>query len=118
MEAVPFYIPNFGVEQRGGVSVAFVQIGDESIGAPKFEIGDIVVALSDRAIYRTKHCVGPKTILLYNTSIDVPAEDLPKNARRVLAIPAVEFFGYHRERLTLQRNLKVRCAMGTVRASP
>ena len=26
------YIPNFGVEQRGGVSVAFCQIGDEKIG--------------------------------------------------------------------------------------
>jgi len=28
------YIPNFGVEQRGGVSIAFVQIGDQKIGAP------------------------------------------------------------------------------------
>ncbi|MGB4510981.1 MAG: 2-oxoacid:acceptor oxidoreductase family protein, partial [Thermacetogeniaceae bacterium] len=42
------YIPNFGVEQRGGVSIAFVQIGDEKIGAPKFKTGDIVIALSDR----------------------------------------------------------------------
>lgn len=31
------YIPNFGVEQRGGVSIAYVQIGDERIGAPKFK---------------------------------------------------------------------------------
>ena len=48
------YIPNFGVEQRGGVSVAYVQIGNDAIGAPKFEIGDIVVALSERAIYRPR----------------------------------------------------------------
>ena len=26
------YIPNFGVEQRGGVSIAFCQISDEKIG--------------------------------------------------------------------------------------
>lgn len=30
------YIPNFGVEQRGGVSIAFVQVSDGDIGAPKF----------------------------------------------------------------------------------
>ncbi|MDO4542586.1 MAG: 2-oxoacid:acceptor oxidoreductase family protein, partial [Bacillota bacterium] len=29
------YIPNFGVEQRGGVSIAFMQISDEVIGSPK-----------------------------------------------------------------------------------
>jgi len=84
------YIPNFGVEQRGGVSVAFVQISDEAIGSPKFNTGDIVVALSDRAVERTKQYVGPQTTFVYDTSIDVPEEDLPKNAARILAIPAVE----------------------------
>ncbi|MCL6638220.1 MAG: 2-oxoacid:acceptor oxidoreductase family protein [Firmicutes bacterium] len=84
------YIPNFGVEQRGGVSVAFVQIGDEPIGAPKFETGDIVVALSDRAIYRTKQYVGPHTTFVYDTSIEVPAEDMPGNADRILGIPAID----------------------------
>jgi 2-oxoglutarate ferredoxin oxidoreductase subunit gamma len=31
------YIPNFGVEQRGGVSIAFVQIGDEKYWRPKIQ---------------------------------------------------------------------------------
>ncbi|OPY57554.1 MAG: NADH-dependent phenylglyoxylate dehydrogenase subunit gamma [Pelotomaculum sp. PtaU1.Bin035] len=84
------YIPNFGVEQRGGVSIAFVQIGDEAIGAPKFNKGDIVVALSDRALYRTKQYVGPQTTFVYDSSIDVPEKDLPKDAKKVLGIPAVE----------------------------
>ncbi|MBM7855165.1 2-oxoglutarate ferredoxin oxidoreductase subunit gamma [Desulfohalotomaculum tongense] len=84
------YIPNFGVEQRGGVSIAFLQISDERIGAPKFDIGDIVVALSDRAIYRTKQYVGENTIFVYDTSIDIPKEDLPQNAAKILAIPALE----------------------------
>ncbi|MBO8138221.1 MAG: 2-oxoacid:acceptor oxidoreductase family protein [Desulfotomaculum sp.] len=84
------YIPNFGVEQRGGVSIAFLQISDERIGAPKFDIGDIVVALSSRAVYRVKQYVGENTVFVYDASIDVPEEDLPKNAAKVLAIPALE----------------------------
>lgn len=84
------YIPNFGVEQRGGVSVAFLQIGDEPIGAPKFEKADIVIALSRRAIYRTQQYVGPNTIFVYDDSVEVPPEDLPRQAKKVIGIPAIE----------------------------
>lgn len=84
------YIPNFGVEQRGGVSIAFVQIGDEKIGAPKFKTGDIVIALSDRAVRRVKMHVGPETLFVYDASIEGVEDDLPKNAKKILAIPALE----------------------------
>lgn len=84
------YIPNFGVEQRGGVSVAFVQISDQEIGSPKFQTGDIVVALSDRAVHRTRQYVGSKTIFVYESSTKLEGEDLPGNAARVLPIPAIE----------------------------
>ncbi len=84
------YIPNFGVEQRGGVSVAYLQIGDEPIGAPKFQTADIVIALSDRAVRRTKRYVGPETIFVYDSSIEGIEDDLPKNAKKVLAIPGIE----------------------------
>ena len=47
------YIPNFGLEQRGGVSIAFLQFSDKRIGAPKFQKADIVIALSERAVART-----------------------------------------------------------------
>lgn len=83
------YIPNFGVEQRGGVSVAYVQISDEPIGAPKFKTGDIVIALSDRAVYRTKMYVGPETTFVYDADIQGVEDALPDNAARVLAIPAI-----------------------------
>ncbi|MCR3921022.1 MAG: 2-oxoacid:acceptor oxidoreductase family protein [Firmicutes bacterium] len=67
------YIPNFGVEQRGGVSVAFVQISDEQIGSPKFQSGDIVIALSERAVARTKQYVTKDTLFVYDSSlISVP----------------------------------------------
>jgi 2-oxoglutarate ferredoxin oxidoreductase subunit gamma len=84
------YIPNFGIEQRGGVSIAFVQIGDEKIAAPKFKTGDIVVALSDRAVRRTQMYVGPQTVFIYDAGIRGVENDLPKNAKQVLAIPALE----------------------------
>ncbi|MCL6558885.1 MAG: 2-oxoacid:acceptor oxidoreductase family protein [Firmicutes bacterium] len=84
------YIPNFGVEQRGGVSVAYVQISDREIGSPKFQTGDIVVALSDRAVHRTKKYVGPETTFVYDSGIKGVEGELPENAARVMAIPAIE----------------------------
>ncbi|MGE5592277.1 MAG: 2-oxoacid:acceptor oxidoreductase family protein [Betaproteobacteria bacterium] len=62
------YIPNFGVEQRGGVSLAYVQLGPNPIGSPKFRHADVLVALSDRSIERTRSLVGPGTLLIYDSS--------------------------------------------------
>ena len=63
------YIPNFGVEQRGGVSIAYVQISDGPIGAPKFHKADILIPLSPRAIRRTKMHAGPDTVYIYDNSL-------------------------------------------------
>lgn len=84
------YIPNFGVEQRGGVSVAYLQIDDKPIGAPKFQTADIVIALSDRAVTRTKRYVGPQTVFVYDSGIENIENELPTNAKKVLGIPAIE----------------------------
>ena len=84
------YIPNFGLEQRGGVSVAFIQVSDRRIGAPKFHKGDVVVALSHRAVERTHQYSGPDTVYVYDTSFQLSPEDLPPEAARVIGIPAVE----------------------------
>lgn len=84
------YIPNFGVEQRGGVSVAYCQISDEKVGSPKFKHADLVIALSDRAVRRTKQYVNEDTVFIYDTSIEGIENDLPQNAKKVLAIPALE----------------------------
>lgn len=84
------YIPNFGVEQRGGVSVAYLQISNEKIGSPKFQKGDIVVVLSDRAIFRTQVYVDENTTYVYDSSIKGVEDELPKNAGRILPIPALE----------------------------
>ncbi|MDU2064212.1 MAG: 2-oxoacid:acceptor oxidoreductase family protein [Sporomusaceae bacterium] len=70
------YIPNFGVEQRGGISMAYLQIteADEKIGAPKFETADILIALSARAIARTRHYAGEETLYIYDNSLIEPAQ--------------------------------------------
>ncbi|MCW3489084.1 2-oxoacid:acceptor oxidoreductase family protein [Dethiobacter alkaliphilus] len=68
------YIPNFGIEQRGGVSVAFVQISEEQIGSPKFKHGDIVIALSERAVARTMQYVTKDTLFVYDSSLIAPPE--------------------------------------------
>jgi 2-oxoglutarate ferredoxin oxidoreductase subunit gamma len=63
------YIPNFGVEQRGGVSIAFVQISDGQIGAPKFQKADILIPVSPRAVERTTMYAGKDTIYIYDNSL-------------------------------------------------
>lgn len=84
------YIPNFGLEQRGGVSIAFIQFSDSRIGAPKFNKADAVIALSERAVDRTLGYSDANTLYVYDSSFNVTSEDLPKEAKKIIAIPAVE----------------------------
>ncbi len=84
------YIPNFGLEQRGGVSIAFIQFSDVRIGAPKFHKADVVVALSERAVSRTAIYSGPETLFVYDSGFKVSPEELPREAKKVIGIPAIE----------------------------
>lgn len=83
------YIPNFGIEQRGGVSIAFSQISDDPIGEAKFAKGDIVIMLSDRALERCAQYVDPdKSIVIYDTSV---CETKPTfKAKDIIGIPATK----------------------------
>lgn len=81
------YIPNFGVEQRGGVSIAFVQIDDKRIGSPKFPKADIVVALSNRAVDRTRQYVDERTTFVYDNSL-VAAAEIDEHAMGIQAVEA------------------------------
>jgi 2-oxoglutarate ferredoxin oxidoreductase subunit gamma len=84
------YIPNFGLEQRGGVSIAFIQFSESRIGAPKFNKADAVIALSERAVDRTLSYSDTNTLYVYDSSFNVTREDLPQEAKQIIAIPAVE----------------------------
>ena len=68
------YIPNFGIEQRGGVSLAFVQVGEKPIGSPKFLRADLVVALSARSLARLQPYMGEESMILYDNSLLAPPE--------------------------------------------
>ena len=84
------YIPNFGVEQRGGVSVAYVQISEDFISSPKFKFADIIIALSARAVCRSKKYVNKNTLFVYDAAIEDIDCNLPKNAEQVISIPAID----------------------------
>ncbi|MEA1961851.1 MAG: 2-oxoacid:acceptor oxidoreductase family protein [Bacillota bacterium] len=84
------YIPNFGLEQRGGVSIAFIQFSDTRIGSPKFDKADMVIALSDRAISRTVDYSGPETLYVYDASIKVNSDEMPQEAKQIIGIPALD----------------------------
>ncbi len=84
------YIPNFGLEQRGGVSIAFIQFSDKRIGAPKFNKADVVIALSGRAIARTAGYSDENTLFVYDSGFDFDKGDLPQQAKKTIAIPAVD----------------------------
>jgi 2-oxoglutarate ferredoxin oxidoreductase subunit gamma len=80
------YIPNFGVEQRGGVSIAFCQIADEKIGEPRFSKGDIVIMLSDRAIERCSTYINENTTVIYDSSVCHTKPEV--RAKEIIAIEA------------------------------
>ncbi|MBU1127437.1 MAG: 2-oxoacid:acceptor oxidoreductase family protein [Patescibacteria group bacterium] len=78
------YIPNFGVEQRGGVSLAFVIIQDKDpVGYPKFDKADILAVLSNRSLTRVEDYIGSKTTVIYGPSVTLRN---PKNTRKVLKL--------------------------------
>ncbi len=84
------YIPNFGLEQRGGVSIAFIQVSDQRIGAPKFNKADVVIALSERAVGRTAVYSDESTLFVYDQGFKVNDEDLPEKAKKIIGLPAID----------------------------
>ena len=58
------HIPNYGLEQRGGVSLAFIKISDKEINYPKFLKADLILILSDQARDRIKNYVNSNNDVL------------------------------------------------------
>ena len=66
------YIPNFGVEQRGGVSLGFVVIDKEEVVYPKFEKADILAIFCDRATERVKNYINEQTKVILSPAVESP----------------------------------------------
>jgi len=58
------HIPNYGLEQRGGVSLAFIKIDDNKIVYPKFTTPDLMLVMSDQARERVENHFGEKQEVL------------------------------------------------------
>lgn len=83
------YIPNFGVEQRGGVSLAFVIIQDKDpVGYPKFDKADILAILSNRSLGRVEDYINSKTTLIYGPAVTLRNS---KNTRKVFKLKEADF---------------------------
>ena len=80
-------LPQFGVEQRGTPSVAFIVVDNEQINSPRFFVADLVVILRSRAIESVQSYVNPHTTVVFDSST-INRHDLPKSARKYLGIPA------------------------------
>lgn len=63
------YIPNFGVEQRGGVSLAFVVVDEDPVVYPKFEKADILAIMTDRSIERIKSYIDSRTKIILSPTV-------------------------------------------------
>lgn len=84
------YLPSFGVEQRGGVSLAYLQISSHPIPYPRFEKADIIVVFCNRALASVKKFLNPRTLFIYdNSAIDNKhLEKIKSNVSEYLAVPA------------------------------
>jgi len=81
------FMPNYGVEQRGGVSLGFIQLGNGIIGFPKFTKADILLVMCERAIERTKQYIGTDTLYIYDSD-QIEKSELGSIHAQKLGIPA------------------------------
>jgi 2-oxoglutarate ferredoxin oxidoreductase subunit gamma len=88
------YIPNYGVEMRGGVSIAFVVISDKPVASPRFDESDLIICLSERSVKRVEPYMTEESILIYDSSLFEKPDTITK---RIYGIPATAIA---RERLT------------------
>lgn len=84
------YIPSFGVEQRGGVSLAYIQIDQNDIPYSRFDQADIVVVFCDRAIPIVKKFLTKDTTFIYDDSAihDKNLEEVKSSVQKYLAVSA------------------------------
>jgi len=84
------YNPSFGVEQRGSVSLSYVQIEDNPIPYPRFESADIVVAFCSRAVESIKIYLKDDSLLIFDNSAvsDRALEPIKNKIKKYIAIPA------------------------------
>lgn len=86
------YIPQFGPEQRGAPSVAFIQFSSKPINYPRFDIADLAIILRRRAIKPIISYIGRETEILFDSST-IARKLFSQNNSHIFAIPATKLAG-------------------------
>ncbi|MBM3205703.1 ketoisovalerate oxidoreductase [Candidatus Shapirobacteria bacterium] len=102
------YIPNFGVEQRGGVSLAFVVIDNQPIIYPKFAKADIVAIFSQRSHERIKEYLDEKTRIIKGPAITQKDAGLPSRVWNVWVLGQINKEGQMVKKESLVKALEER----------
>lgn len=87
------YMPSYGVEQRGGASLAYLQISKNKIIYPKFNLAEILVAMSNRAVETLENHVDENSIFIFDCS-NIEEEfinSIRPKVTKFLSIPAREY---------------------------
>ena len=61
------YVPYFSTEKRGGVTIAYAQVGETAPAYPKFAKADMWVALSQRSVDRIYDYLHDDSIVIVNS---------------------------------------------------
>ncbi len=95
------YIPNFGVEQRGGISLAFVIIDNQPIVYPKFAKADILAIFSERSRQRVKDYLDESSEIIEGPAITGQGKNLPPKVWNILVLGQIN----QSDRLVSRKNL-------------
>ena len=84
------YLPSFGVEQRGGVSLAYIQVSSRPIPYPRFSKADFVVTLSSRSCETIKNFISDNSLVIYDSAeiYEKDINELKAEIKRFVAVPA------------------------------
>lgn len=81
-------MPHYGVEQRMGISLAYLQVGEEEAHYPKFKHADILIAMTPRDLELTKSFAawGTNIINGMNLSQILKENELPRKSLNMLVL--------------------------------
>lgn len=90
------YMPQFGVEQRGGASLAYLQINAphaKKIIYPKFPSADIIAVMSNRAVETVESKIAENSVLLFDSTniLDETLQTIRPKVTKFLSIPARDY---------------------------
>jgi 2-oxoglutarate ferredoxin oxidoreductase subunit gamma len=88
------YIPQFGPEQRGTPSVAFIQYSEKPINYPRFNQADFLIILRKRAIPIVSKYNSRSTEVIFDSST-IPRTSIQQTTNKTWGIPATKLTEEH-----------------------